>query len=346
MSSRKRVLLVLVAGLALLGVAGCTTGVATDGDATVDAKPVIYPLSLRYHGIETVSDVAYGSDRLQRMDVCLPADSAPETTTTPTGEATAGTAASGPEATAGSDPSALSDAQVGSRPAIMMIHGGSWSHGDKATAAYHAVCRYFASQGFVTFNVDYRLAPTDPFPAGLDDARRALDFVFRPSTLDAYDVDADRVGVFGGSAGGNLAAMLAVQDHESPAFADGNRIRAVAELSGPTDLTDRSTEPGGVSASFQRKQLLYLGCTSYARCPAAERASPQYQVTSDTAPFFIGHSTAEFIPSWESTRFASALRGAGVPVTLVAVRGTAHSIAQLDQAMSERVVAFYRKHLG
>src|SRR5205823_12454200 len=105
------------------------------------------------------------------------------------------------------------------------------------TAAYRSVCKYLASQGFVTFNVDYRLAPTDPFPAGLDDVRRALDWVFRPTTLSTYDVDSTRVGVFGGSAGGNLAAMLAVTDHESTAYAEGDRIRAVVDLSGPTNLT-------------------------------------------------------------------------------------------------------------
>ncbi|WIB36575.1 alpha/beta hydrolase [Curtobacterium sp. MCJR17_043] len=135
--------------------------------------------------------------------------------------------------------------EVGSRPAVMMIHGGSWSHGDKATAAYRSVCQFLASEGFVTFNVDYRLAPTDPFPAGLDDVRRALDFVFRPTTMQTYDVDPDRVGVFGGSAGGNLAALLAVEDHESSAYADGSRIRAVVDLSGPTDLTVRSTGAEG-----------------------------------------------------------------------------------------------------
>nr|GLK31922.1 hypothetical protein GCM10017610_22070 [Curtobacterium pusillum] len=312
-----------------------------DENRTVTADPVIYPLSLRYHGIDVVADVPYGSDALQRLDVCLPADSAPDTTTTPTA-----TAAASPSASAAPDAGALEEAAGGTRPAVLMIHGGSWSHGDKATAAYRAVCKYLASEGFVTFNVDYRLAPTDPFPAGLDDVRRALDWVFRPTTLSTYDVDSKRVGVFGGSAGGNLAAMLAVTDHDSTAYAEGDRIRAVVDLSGPTNLTTRSTDADGVSASFQRKQLLYLGCRTYAECPAATRASPEYHVTSDTAPFFIGHSTDEFIPMWESQEFAATLRKHDVPVTLVAVEGTAHSIAQLDQAMSKRVATFLRRHLG
>lgn len=326
----------LVGAVVALGVVtSCSAAPVGDENAAVTADPVIYPLSLRYHGIDVVADVPYGADPLQRLDVCLPADSDPETTATPTATPT-------PSASPATDGGPV----TGGRPAVMMIHGGSWSHGDKATAAYRAVCQYLASEGFVTFNVDYRLAPTDPFPAGLDDVRRALDWVFRTSTLETYDVDADRVGVFGGSAGGNLAAMLAVTDHESAAYADGHRIRAVVDLSGPTDLTTRSTRADGVSAAFQRKQLLYLGCRSYTSCPAAERASPRYQVTADTAPFFIGHSTDEFIPLWESQEFAATLRSHDVPVTFVQVEGTAHSIAQLDEAMSGRVSTFLHRRLG
>ncbi|WP_206336547.1 hypothetical protein, partial [Pseudomonas viridiflava] len=100
----------------------------------------------------------------------------------------------------------------------------------------------------------------------------------------------------------------------------------MVDLSGPTNLTTRSTEPDGESAAFQRKQLLYLACRSYARCPAATRASPEFYVTSDTAPFFIGHSTDVFIPMWESQEFAATLRSHDVPVTFVAVEGTAHGV--------------------
>jgi acetyl esterase/lipase len=369
MRSGRRTLLALVAAVVALGaVASCSGDPVGDENRTVTAGPVIYPLSLRYHGIDVVADVPYGSDSLQRLDVCLPADSAPESTATPTPTASGTAAADATQATgaasaaaspaagggaagaaagaAAAGVAAAADAgSIGTRPAVLMIHGGSWSHGDKATAAYRSVCKYLASQGFVTFNVDYRLAPTDPFPAGLDDVRRALDWVFRPTTLSTYDVDSGRVGVFGGSAGGNLAAMLAVTDHDSTAYAEGDRIRAVVDLSGPTNLTSRSTEADGVAASFQRKQLLYLGCRTYTNCPASTRASPEYHVTSETAPFFIGHSTDEFIPMWESQEFAATLRKHDVPVTFVAVEGTAHSIAQLDEAMSKRVVTFLRRHL-
>lgn len=336
MGTGRRTSLAVAGALAtLLALAACSPGATGDRNEVVTADPVIYPLSLRYHGIDVVADVPYGADPLQRLDVCLPADSDPATTATPE-----------PTATATGDARSLAQDSSRARPAVLLVHGGSWSHGDKATAAYRSVCRYLASQGFVTFNVDYRLAPTDPFPAGYDDVRRALDWVFRDATLATYDVDRDRVGVFGGSAGGNLVALLAVTDHESAAYAAGDRIRAVVDLSGPTDLTPRSTEEDGVSASFQRKQLLYLGCRTYAACPAAEQASPTFHVTADTPPFFIGHSTDEFIPLWESQEFAAALRAHDVPVTLVQVRGTAHSIAQLDEAMSKRVVAFLRARLG
>lgn len=342
-TGRRTLLALLTAGAVLGALVSCSGAPAADRDETVTAEPVIYPLSLRYPGIDVVADVPYGSADLQRLDVCLPPDSAPDTTATPTPTPSPSRSLS-PSAAA--DPARTDPRPSSGRPTVMMIHGGSWSHGDKATAAYRAVCQYLASEGFVTVNVDYRLAPTDPWPAGYDDVRRALDWVFRPATLETYDIDPDRVGLFGGSAGGNLAALLAVQDHESAAWAAGDRVRAVVDLSGPTDLTARSTEPDGVSASFQRKQLLYLGCRTYADCPAAQQASPGSHVTVDTPPFFVGHSTDEFIPLWESQEFVATLRAHDVPVTFVAVEGTAHSIAQLDRAMSERVVAFLRARLG
>ena len=341
-NARRTLLAILAAGATLAALVSCSAP-AADRDETVTADAVIYPLSLRYPGIDVVADVPYGSDDLQRLDVCLPPDSAPDTTATPTPTPAPAPTGSSPE-TEGAG-SRAEDRPRGGRPTVVLIHGGSWSHGDKATAAYRALCQYLASEGFVTVNVDYRLAPTDPFPAGYDDARRAVDWVFRPTTLATYDIDPDRVGLFGGSAGGNLAALLAVNDHESAAWAAGDRIRAVVDLSGPTNLTARSTEPDGVSASFQRKQLLYLGCRTYTACPAAEQASPEYHVTPDTPPFFVGHSTDEFIPLWESQEFVATLRAQDVPVTFVAVEGTAHSIAQLDRAMSERVVAFLHARL-
>ncbi|WXF91831.1 hypothetical protein WDV91_03550 [Curtobacterium flaccumfaciens pv. flaccumfaciens] len=78
MKSGRRSVLALVAAVVALGaMASCSTDPVGDENATVTADSVIYPLSLRYHGIDVVADVPYGTDPLQRLDVCLPADSDP-----------------------------------------------------------------------------------------------------------------------------------------------------------------------------------------------------------------------------------------------------------------------------
>ena len=62
------------------------------------------------------------------------------------------------------------------RAAVLVIHGGSWTRGDKADEGYGRICRLFAAHGYAAFSLNYRLAPTDVFPAAIDDvtAGRAL----------------------------------------------------------------------------------------------------------------------------------------------------------------------------
>ncbi|WP_022908407.1 prolyl oligopeptidase family serine peptidase [Curtobacterium sp. B18] len=82
------------------------------------------------------------------------------------------------------------------------------------------------------------------------------------------------------------------------------------------------------------------------RAEENKRAEEDRAKQAEVDAFFIGHSTDEFIPLWESQEFAATLRRHDVPVTFVAVEGSAHSIAQLDEAMSKRVVAFLHARLG
>jgi acetyl esterase len=91
-------------------------------------------------------------------------------------------------------------------PAIVYFHGGGWVVGD--LDSHDGSCRLIADvTGCVVVAVDYRLAPEHPFPAPVDDALGAYRWV-RTHARDLA-IDADRVGVMGDSAGGNLAAVVA-----------------------------------------------------------------------------------------------------------------------------------------
>jgi len=225
------------------------------------------------------------------------------------------------------------------RPAIVLIHGGSWTRGDKADVAYRAVCQWLASAGYPTFAVDYRMAPQFIFPAALDDVRTAVSWVRSPKQVTRFDLDPDRIGAFGGSAGGNLAALLGTTG--SGSLSKGSRVAAVAELSGPVDLTGADARD-----DFVPVQLAFLGCATEAECSAARTASPIFAVSDDDPPFFVANSTDELIPIAQSRRFVTALRAVGVPTTFVEVTGRLHSIAMLNPELKAKIVEFYRETLG
>lgn len=300
--------LVAAAVTALL-LSACATGIASHTRAPSRTE-VENPALAALPDIPVLHDIAYTVDagQPQRLDVCLPPD-----------DVTAAT---------------------GRYPAIVEVHGGGWTHGDKADPGYRGICQWLASAGYVTFDLDYRLAPRYPFPAGLDDVQAAVRWVRQPAQVARFDLDPDRIGAFGGSAGGNLVSLLGTAG--SGGWTTGSRVAAVVEMSGPVDLTGPDT-----TRAFLPDQLEYLHCTRERECPQASRASPIDQVDPTDPPFFITHSTDESeIPISQSTAFVAKLREAGVDTTFVAVRGHAHSIAMMNDDLKKRISAFYERTLG
>jgi acetyl esterase len=97
-------------------------------------------------------------------------------------------------------------------PALVFFHGGGWTIGDLDT--HDMLCRELASGArCAVFSVEYRLAPESPFPAAVDDSIAATDFVFR--NAESLAVHPDRIAVGGDSAGGNLAAVVALHARDA-----------------------------------------------------------------------------------------------------------------------------------
>jgi len=202
------------------------------------------------------------------------------------------------------------------RPAVVLIHGGGWTSFDKGTM--RGMAQFLARGGFVAFSVDYRLfeGSENRWPAQLDDVQRAVRWV--RANAAKYNTNPERIGAFGHSAGGQLAALLGMEDtrdNSDPALARySSRVQAVVDVSGPSDFTvDHDPEGDAFLAHFFGRE--------YSQDPEIWRnASPVFHVSKNDAPFLIVHGTRDQnVPIAQSEELAEKLRQAGVPVTLVKV---------------------------
>lgn len=305
----------LLALVCLLLLAACAAP-STQSERIEPTVEPVYPQLRTYPEIPVLEDLVYGvadDGTPLLLDACFPRDAS------------------------------RTDSASEPRPAIVVIHGGSWMRGDKANLNWRSICQWLATEGYVAVSVNYRLAPAATFPAQLDDVTRAVEWLREPDQVRRLGINPDRVGAFGGSAGGNLAALLGAAGVGD--WTSGARIAAVVDLSGPTDLRDAIPAIDTTGDPFEQVQLTYLGCPTLDECPHAADASPVTLVDSSDPPFFIAHSTEEFIPVLQSNALASELREVGVPVTYVTVEGSLHSIAMLDDAMRERILEFLRASL-
>ncbi len=98
------------------------------------------------------------------------------------------------------------------RPAIVIVHGGGWSSGDKRANIWARYPIEYASRGFVAISINYRLLPDDPFPAAIADVRAAVRWL--RANAATYNVDPNRIGAYGNSAGAHLALMLGLAGPE------------------------------------------------------------------------------------------------------------------------------------
>ncbi|MGN7970955.1 alpha/beta hydrolase [Microbacterium sp. 22296] len=228
--------------------------------------------------------------------------------------------------------------RAGYRGTLVFAHGGGWVAGDLDNN--DALCRALAAAtGSQILSVDYRLAPEHPFPAGLDDLDRALRFA-----ADGAGglVDPTLLGVAGHSAGGNLAAALALRSRDGRAPG----IRCQVLLCPALDAPDPSrpsyrahTENLPLtSRGMQWYWGLYLGAAAGAAVPTGAEASPRSDAAAAVpveaaplrAPELAGSAPAVIVAaavdplSDEAEAYADRLAASGVPTTFVRREGVPH----------------------
>jgi acetyl esterase/lipase len=218
------------------------------------------------------------------------------------------------------------------RPAVVMIHGGGWRTGDKASWAPEA--NLLAERGWVAFSVNYRLDEPSVFPAEVEDVQAAVRWV--RSKADEYRVDPERIGALGESAGGHLTAMLATLG--SGALDNDARIRVGAAWSPPVDLAELARLRGDQWAAP------LVGCT-LASCPdRLAQASPVTHVDASDAPIYLINSAEEQVPLSQAQAMAARLDAAGIDHRLDVLPGARHALDYREDAWGP-TLAFLDEHL-
>ncbi|MGD8316558.1 MAG: alpha/beta hydrolase [Myxococcales bacterium] len=196
-----------------------------------------------------------------------------------------------------------------SRPAIMQIHGGAWIIGDKREQGWPLI-GHLAANGWVCFNVNYRLSPAATWPDHLTDLKYALRWIREHAS--EYGVDPSFVAATGGSAGGHLTAMMALTANDpeyQPGFEDADTsVQAAVPVYGVYDFTDRL----GTMLERFRKQMLepMIMKAFFDEEPEKfHRASPIDRVHPDAPPFLIVHGDRDTLaPVEDARRFSETLR--------------------------------------
>lgn len=221
-------------------------------------------------------------------------------------------------------------------PVVVYIHGGGWSGGNKATGFVADYGAEIVKRGLVFVSINYRLAPTYTYPAQNQDVDCALKYLTNHAV--ELHIDTKKVGLFGDSAGGQLAAMAALTSPYK------SSIKAVVEFYGPSDVWQQVTR----KPHADKWAINYIGSTTdEAR---ARQASPLYANMADAPPFLLFHGTNDQTVHYDqSVNFTKKLKQAGVDATLVPVARANHDInshsSPTRNEVEAQTVQFFKKHL-
>ena len=262
-------------------------------------------------------------------------------------------------------------------PTIIAFHGGGFYEGNKSRQ-YTAPMLQGLNHGYAVVTVDYRLSDEAKFPAAINDAKAAIRFI--KVNAAQYDLNPNKIALWGSSAGGNLAAVAGTTGGTNNCYDTslGNanvldNVTAVVDWYGPTNfcVMDKQFTESGIREKVQGVHIYNTECSFPSRylgqniskvLDLCKQADPTNYITSECPPFVIQHGTMDpLIPTQQSVDLAAAitkeigqdkvtltlLDGAGhggVPVTFL--NGTRHYGYPFGTAENmDKVFAFLNKYM-
>lgn len=178
------------------------------------------------------------------------------------------------------------------QPAIVVIHGGGWQGGNKADPLFRSTALQYASRGYVCVSVNYRLTNEGTVLDCIADCKCAVRWL--RANAAKYNVDPERIGAFGNSAGAHLVAVLGLTSKEAGLEGDGpfqeqsSLVQAVCCCATPTDFVDWGKEPSKHALAMLKQRF---GAENFEE--SMRIASPVTHASNKACPFLIIHGTAD-----------------------------------------------------
>lgn len=235
--------------------------------------------------------------------------------------------------------------------AILLIHGGGWSKGDKADQRESGIARELAANGYAVFSINYLLEKTEKdengkgrilarcWPQNIQDCKSALQFMSH--SAKRFNIDPNRVAIMGLSAGAHLALLTGLTSDEAalnPAGFSGEQIpKPVCLVSFYGVMDVRSF------ASYH-----FSGDDPGQRTANLDLASPILHLAQTSPPVFVAHGSADkTVPVAQSQAFAGRLKELNIEHEYIEIPGAPHSFS-LDYPRFDirtPLLAFLKKHL-
>lgn len=228
-------------------------------------------------------------------------------------------------------------------PAVVIIHGGGWSGGDKHANREQNIGTNLALNGYVAMSINYVLATPKgtnvTWPQNLYDCKTAVRWLRK--NAERLQIDPERIGAIGGSAGGHLVSMLALTDAKDGLDPKGPygeyscRIQCVVDLYGPAVLEDYH-DISAFRKSYKEAPELY------------KQASPVTYADKNDPPILILHGTGDKTVNYhQSEMFAEKLKEVGAEHELILIPDAPHTFHLQPKQRDLRpvVLGFFDKHL-
>ncbi|GAB4495708.1 MAG: alpha/beta hydrolase [Anaerolineales bacterium] len=253
----------------------------------------------------------------------------------------------------------IPSAGSGPFPVVIMVHGGGFMFGDKADGAGLTGVDQLLAAGYAVASINYRLSGEAVYPAQIFDAKAAVRFL--RANAAQYNLNSEKFGAWGASAGGNLVSLLGttcgVAELEGAELGNAEQsscVQAVVDWFGPIDFLKMDEQFAGTSCPANHNEAnspesKLVGAPIQTVPDLVASTNPMNYITPDDAPFFIENGTADCnIPPAQNKNLAEALSAVigADKVTYVSLEGAAHGGSQFETAENlAQVIAFLDKYL-